>query len=930
MNRRTRSASEESKNRTRRHSILCLFALILSLGAAGGGAGAQQLPALSPEQLEQIQQLRNQQQQQQSTTGQQQLQQPLLLSPAPQRSRGPVGVSELEQVISSQIGREIRQFGYDQVGVGSSVTVPQTGAVQDDYVLGPGDKIDISLRGQENSDFTVAVDRNGQISLPKLNPIAAAGRTLGEFRENLDAAIHRNFVGTNVTVSVSQLRQVSVIVAGEVDNPGTRILTGLSSPLDAILLSGGVKKSGSLRNIKLMRNGREATIDLYGVLIQQARMRLINLRDGDRILVPPIGATVAIAGFVRRPAIYELPAGEQATSARRLLMLASGPAVPGVYTTSILHLLPNGERQFVDISNHAETPVHNGESVILKSAVDVSTGRVTLVGAVRTPGAFALSRYPTLHDLLPSSTALQPGAYMLFGIVDRIDPDTMQREALAFSPLHVVQGSENLRLMSDDTVRVLTEDAMFYLLGVAQGPNPNPQPQEQSQQGQEQVSSSRRTGSSQMAASGGSGTPELPGTAGGNPSGQIGEQTTLGATANPQAGAMGDRALGGAQPGGTAAGAAFESEIGNRGAATADTAGFTSADGAFFGSALGDYRVSILGAEHRPGTYLVAPNTTLAEALIAAHGLDFDVDLSGFELTSTVIDNISGGSSTERHQYPATADQLSRTVLKRFDRVIFHHIYSDMKNGVVHVSGEVLYPGSYDILRGEKLSSVLARAGGLTDVAYPEGTVFLRKSVAAEEQDEVKKDAADIRSQMLAATMRPAAGPNAPTLSPEAFVALQNLLSQIETQPALGRVATVADPKLLAEEPKRDLVLDSGDSIVIPKKPGTVSVLGEVLRPGSFTFDSSASLDDYIDKAGGYTEFADTSRVIIVLPDGEARTPESSWLIIGRGEEIPPGSMIVASRDLSGISIHQIIVDTTQIVSQLAVTAASLAVLSKY
>ena len=913
-----------------------LVAALFFVGGFAGTAGAQDQSNMTPDQIQQIMQNLSPEQRQKLQTQQQQqqqIEQPLVLTPPPPRSREQLGVSELERIMSGRVGQEVREFGYDQVGVGASVMVPQTGAVQDDYVLGPGDKIDVSLRGRENSDFSVVVDRNGQIMLPKLSPISAAGRTLGEFRRDLVAAVHDAYVGNSAFVSVDQLRQVSVMVTGEVDNPGTRIVTGLSSPLDAILLSGGVKKSGSLRNIKLIRNGRESTIDLYGVLIQQARTRLINLRDGDRILVPPIGATVAVAGTVRRPAIYELPAGRKVVSMRQLLALASGATVPGVYTASILRLMPNGKMQFVDVSNEPNALVHDSEAVILKSAVNVSLGRVTLMGAARTPGAFALDRYPTLHDLLPSAEALQPGAYVLFGIVDRIDPMTMQRQAMPFSPLHVIQGSENLRLISNDVVHVLTENGMFYLLGVAQGSNPNPQPQEQSQRGQEQVSSLRRTGSSQMTASGGSGTPEPPGTAGENPSGQTGEQTVPGASASLQAGSAGERALGGPAPSGPAASATgSETETGTGGAEAepADVGGITRTDAAFFARALRQDRVSILGAEHRPGDYLVAPNTTIAEALIAAHGLDFDVDLSGFELTSTVIDNTSGGSSTERHQYPATADQLSRTVLKPFDRVIFHHIYSDMKSGAVHIAGEVRYPGDYDILRGEKLSSVLARAGGLTDVAYPEGTVFLRKSVAAAEQEELKKDAADIRSQMLAATMRPAAGSSAPTLSPEAFVALQNLLSQIETQPALGRVATVADPKLLAEEPKRDMVLESGDSIVIPKRPGTVSVLGEVLRPGSFPVDGSASLDDYIDKAGGYTEFADTSRVIIVLPNGEARMPESSWLIIGRGEEIPPGSMIVATRDLSGISIRQIILDTTQIVSQLAVTAASLAVLSKY
>ena len=458
-----------------------LVAALFFVGGFAGTAGAQDQSNMTPDQIQQIiqnlspeqrQKLQTQQQQQQ------QIEQPLVLTPPPPRSREQLGVSELERIMSGRVGQEVREFGYDQVGVGASVMVPQTGAVQDDYVLGPGDKIDVSLRGRENSDFSVVVDRNGQIMLPKLSPISAAGRTLGEFRQDLVAAVHGAYVGTSAFVSIDQLRQVSVMVSGDVDNPGTRIVTGLSSPLDAILLSGGIKKSGSLRNIKLIRNGNETTVDLYGVLTQQTKAPLINLRDGDRIMVPPIGATVAVAGTVRRPAIYELPAGRKLVSMRQLLALASGPTVPGFYTISIVHLMTDGKLQFVDVSNEPGALVHDSEAVILKSAVDVSLGRVTLVGAARTPGAFALGNYPTLHDLLPSAEALQPGAYVLFGIIDRIDPKTMQREALPFSPLHVIQGTENLKLISNDIVHVLTESGMHCLLHVALGQN---QQMEQSQ-----------------------------------------------------------------------------------------------------------------------------------------------------------------------------------------------------------------------------------------------------------------------------------------------------------------------------------------------------------------------------------------------------------------------------------------------------------------
>ena len=223
-----------------------------------------------------------------------------VLSPAPTPNGALLPESRLEQIFSTRAGVRLQQFGYSQFGRASSVTVPQTGAIMDDYVLGPGDQVIVSLRGQENGEFHVNVDRSGQVDIPRLNPIAATGRTFGDFRQDVEAAVRRSYVATTAFVSVGTVRQIQVLVSGEVNNPGQRTVTGLSSPLDAILISGGVKKTGSLRNIRVQRGSREFVIDLYSTLTASGSPSLMRLADGDRILVPPLGPTVAVSGLVRR------------------------------------------------------------------------------------------------------------------------------------------------------------------------------------------------------------------------------------------------------------------------------------------------------------------------------------------------------------------------------------------------------------------------------------------------------------------------------------------------------------------------------------------------------------------------------------------------------------------------------------------------------
>jgi protein involved in polysaccharide export with SLBB domain len=114
----------------------------------------------------------------------------------------------------------LQQFGYDQLGIGRQVTVPETGAVADDYIMGPGDEVVISLRGQESSDVRTTVDRDGRVILPRLAPISASGRTFGQFRKDLDAAVRRAYVASTASVSIGRVRQISVLVAGEVNVPG--------------------------------------------------------------------------------------------------------------------------------------------------------------------------------------------------------------------------------------------------------------------------------------------------------------------------------------------------------------------------------------------------------------------------------------------------------------------------------------------------------------------------------------------------------------------------------------------------------------------------------------------------------------------------------------------------------------------------------------
>ncbi|HBF97460.1 MAG TPA: polysaccharide biosynthesis protein, partial [Alphaproteobacteria bacterium] len=218
---------------------------------------------------------------------------------------------------------ELRQFGYRIFQGGGSETL-LNGAVSDAYQLGIGDKLVFAFRGPESYDVEAEVDREGYIVLEDMRPIVAAGRTFAEFKEAFKSDVARTFVGMEAYVSLGALRAISVLVLGEVRNPGQKQLTSMSTILDALQSSQGILKSGSLRNITLIRGDKKYRLDLYELIQKGNFSGDIRLKDGDRIAASSIGGTFAIDGLVNRPGIYELPPGKDAISFQDALAIAGG------------------------------------------------------------------------------------------------------------------------------------------------------------------------------------------------------------------------------------------------------------------------------------------------------------------------------------------------------------------------------------------------------------------------------------------------------------------------------------------------------------------------------------------------------------------------------------------------------------------------------
>lgn len=850
--------------------------------------------------------------------------------------------SRLEKIMSTRAGTVLRQFGYDQLSSEPQTYPSQSGAVQDNYILGLGDELIISLRGQENSEYRAIVDRGGQVLLPRLNPIPAAGRTLQDFRVDLDAAVHRAYISTNAFVSLGTLHQISVMVSGEVKNPGLHLMTGLSSVVDAILTSGGIKKTGSLRSIKLMRQGKVHTIDLYGVLSSSVRTTLALLTDGDRIIVPPLGRAVAVTGWVRQPGIYELAPGAGAMSTHSLISLAGGLVVRGTYRLSVLRVQPSGTSAMEQVSQQAGS-VNDSEILFVQPGAQKIEQQATLSGETALAGQYSTGKLATLADMLKAPGALGDTPYTLFGLISRRNPATNLRTLMPFTPVAVLNGAVNMPLEGDDVVRVFSTQEAQLLSAVAQTFEQLLAISEQQvrapSSAEELAGAAQQPQGTQAQANGASFNNQqfaMP----------LTERQIIAQLSHKRLGAGGilvDEPSQDSQPQNDSGhqsqndqsenskqqpqnlqiayipdnGVALNREVRTFG----ELARQLNVDPLVLIHFLMDNEATIGGAVRGAGDYLVGPHASLDALIAAAGGTQDWADLSGVEVTSTAVNRETGAARTTRQLLSLRSAELANYIVKPQDEVRFNQAYTKVGAGQVTLQGEVRFPGTYKIERGEHLSDLLLRAGGLTDQSYPYGTVFLRKSVAAIERAGLNRAADEMQNMVL--TSGTGLGTQALSAS-----GVQALIDELRKTKPLGRISIIADPVMLAESPTRDPLLESGDVIFIPQRPDTVTVLGQVLQPGTVPFASKMSVADYVERVGGYNEVADESLTFVVFPDGTSRRVESSWLDLNP-DTIPPGSTIVVPRDLSPISLRQIFLDVTQAFSQVAVTAASLAVISR-
>lgn len=268
-------------------------------------------------------------------------------------------------------------------------------------------------------------------------------------------------------------------------------------------------------------------------------------------------------------------------------------------------------------------------------------------------------------------------------------------------------------------------------------------------------------------------------------------------------------------------------------------------------------------------------------------------------------------------------DSSADLLLQPFDFLNIKEIPEWSEQEQISILGEVRFPGNYPIRRGETLLSVLARAGGLTSLAFPEGSVFTRVELAEREQEQIDKLAVRLQGDLAAAALSAAAANQGG--AGQALTVGQSLLNQLKGTKAVGRLVIDLNSVLAAKVGSpSDVVLRQGDRILIPKQKQEVTVIGEVQNSTSHLYRDNLSRDDYIGLSGGTTRKADDGRIYVVRADGSVLSSESGgWFRRSGQVAMRPGDTIVVPLDTERMPALPLWQAVTSILYNVAIAAAA-------
>lgn len=328
------------------------------------------------------------------------------------------------------------------------------------YILGPGDELNITLSGLNETDINAKLNRDGMIRVEYVGLISLTGLTIDQAKQRIFTRMARSYPAlslgkTKLNISLSNLRTIRVTVIGEVERPGAYQVSSLATVFNVLYLTGGPTINGSLRNIQVVRNNKTiATIDLYPFLQKGLLNSDTRLEDQDVLVFTPTLKRVELAGMVKRPMVYELLPNENLAQA---LAYAGGFSDSAFTDRLKIVQLQGREKLFKDIeqSSFVNYIPMQSDSIYAEQMQPLFENKVTITGAVYRPGEYGYTPQLSLQSLLKKADGLRADAFLTRAIIKRVGAN---REKTILSVDLTTINTNDITLSSEDSIHVFAKE----------------------------------------------------------------------------------------------------------------------------------------------------------------------------------------------------------------------------------------------------------------------------------------------------------------------------------------------------------------------------------------------------------------------------------------------------------------------------------------
>ena len=625
----------------------------------------------------------------------------------------------------------------------------------ENYVLGSGDELIIDVWGTSENTVREIISPEGTIHVAGIGPIFLDGMSIQDAERSLRREFSKIYAAisgksVHIKLSLGGIRTIMINVMGEVQVPGTYRLSAFASVFHALYRAGGVSGIGSLRDIRVVRGGKEvACIDVYDYIMKGKLTDDIRLSEGDVILIPPYENLVSISGKVKRPMAYEMKKGETITT----LLSYAGGFTGDAYRDAIRLFRLNGkEKQIYNVGqdDYQSFVLTDGDELSVEAVLQRFSNKVEVRGAVYRAGVYQLddSITGTVRQLISRAEGLRGDAFLNRALLRREHED-LTHEMIPVDLKRMMAGAvSDLRLQKND---------VLYISSVK----------------------------------------------------DIEKEGTL----------------------------------------------------------------SIYGDIRNPGDFPYVKNTSIQDLIVKAGGLLESASMVRIDVSRRIRDpksisssTVIGKSFTVELKNGLVMGEDKGFELEPYDIVFIRRSPGYRKQANVTVEGEVAFTGNYTLIQSnERLSSLIARAGGLSKEAYVKGARLIRRMTADEMRQ--KKD-------VLRLSVR---GSEKASVSPVTLEASSTYPVGIELEKALVNPGS-----------DEDMVLREGDVLFVPKYVSTVTINGAVMYPNTILYQKGSSLSYYIEQAGGFGNRALKRRVYVIYMNGMV-----SRLKRRMGNAIEPGCEII-------------------------------------